>query len=160
MATEIPEEWASLKAQGTGLWRVSSPAQDAALVAEAERIPFLSARNLKAATGFSGQKDTIISRLRAAGLRARSAAVKELLIDQHKLYRLAFAESNGDRKWNRVIFTDESTFTSANDGPVLVYRPQESITTHSICLPANVVVMCLCTVAAGSPMKGLEFSII
>ena len=42
--------------RGTGLWRVSSPAQDAALVAEAQRNPFLSARDLKAATGFPGQK--------------------------------------------------------------------------------------------------------
>jgi len=104
--------------KGTGLWHVSSPAQDATFVAKAERNPFFSARDLKAATGFPGQKYTIISRLRAAGLRARHAAVKELLTDEHKLYRLAFAENNVDRKWDRVIFTDESTFTSANDGPV------------------------------------------
>jgi len=110
--------------KGTGLWRVSSPAQDAALVAEPEGNPFFSARDLKAATGFPGQKDTIISRLRAAGLRARHAAVMELLTDEYKLYRIAFAESNVNRKWDKVIFTDESTFTSANDGPVLVYRPQ------------------------------------
>ena len=50
--------------------------------------------------------------------------MNELLIHEHKLYRSAFAESNVDRKWDTVIFTDESTFTSANDGPVLVYRPQ------------------------------------
>jgi len=110
--------------KGTRLWRVSSPAQDAALVAEAERNSFFSASDLKAATGFPGQKDTIISRLRAAGLRTRHAAVKELLTDEHKLYRLAFAESNVDHKWDRVLFTDESTFTAANDGPVLAYRPQ------------------------------------
>ena len=42
--------------KGTGLWRISSPAQDAALVAEAEKNPFFSARDLKAATGFPGQK--------------------------------------------------------------------------------------------------------
>ena len=78
--------------KGTWLWRVSSPAQDAALVAEADRNPFFSASDLKAATGFPGQKDTIISRLRAAGLRTRHAAVKELLTDEHKLHRLAFAE--------------------------------------------------------------------
>jgi transposase-like protein len=42
---------------GTGLWRVSSPAQDVALVAEAQRNPFVSARVLKAATGFPGQKN-------------------------------------------------------------------------------------------------------
>ena len=110
--------------KGTGLWRVSSPAQDAALVAEAARNPFFSASDLKAVTGFPGQKNRIISRLRAAGLRARHAALKELLTDEHKLYRLASAESNVDRKWDRFIFTEESTFTSANDGPVLVYRPQ------------------------------------
>ena len=86
------------KRKGTGLWRVSSPAQDATLVAEAERNTFFSARDLKAATGFSGQKDTIIWRLRAAGLRAQDVVVKELLTDEHKLYRLGFAESNVDRK--------------------------------------------------------------
>jgi len=50
--------------------------------------------------------------------------VKKVLTDEHKLYRLAFAESKVDRKWDRVIFSDESKFKSANDGPVLVYRPQ------------------------------------
>jgi transposase-like protein len=43
--------------RGTGLWRVSDPAQDDALVAEAQRNPFVSARDLKAATGFPGQKN-------------------------------------------------------------------------------------------------------
>jgi hypothetical protein len=82
---------------GTGLWRISSPAQDAALVAKAERNPFFGARNLKAATGFPGQKDTVILRLQAAGLRTRHAAVKELLTKEHKLYRFAYAESNVDQ---------------------------------------------------------------
>jgi transposase-like protein len=65
------------RCNGTGLWHVSSPAQDTALVAEAERNPFFSARDLKAATGFPGQNDAIISRLKEAGLRARLAAVKD-----------------------------------------------------------------------------------
>jgi hypothetical protein len=56
---------------------------ESALAAKAERNPFFSARDLKAATGFPGQKDTIIPRLKAAGLRARHAAVKELLTDEH-----------------------------------------------------------------------------
>ena len=42
--------------KGTGLWRVFSPAQDATLVAEAEGNPFFSARDLKAAIGFPGQR--------------------------------------------------------------------------------------------------------
>jgi len=135
----------------TGLWRISSPAQDAAFVAEAERNPFFSARDLKAATGFSGQKDAIISRLKAAGLRARHAAVKELLTDEHELYRSAFAESNVDRKWDRVIFTDKSTFSSANDGPVLVYRPQgECYNPQYVYLQTQWPCVC--------PLLGLEFS--
>jgi len=91
------------RCKGTGLWRVSSPAQDAALVAEAERNPFFCARDLKVSTGFPGQRNMIISRLKAAGFMARHAAVKELLTDKHKLYCFAFAESNVDRKWDTHI---------------------------------------------------------
>jgi hypothetical protein len=29
-----------------------------------------------------------------------------------------------DRDWGNVIFSDESVFSSANDGPVRMYRPQ------------------------------------
>ena len=50
--------------------------------------------------------------------------MREVLTDEHQLYRFALAESNVDRKWDRVIFTDESTFSSTSDGLVLVYRPQ------------------------------------
>jgi hypothetical protein len=106
------------------LWRVYSSAQDAALVAEAQRNPFFTARDLKAATSFPGHKRTVISRLKEAGLRARHAAVKELLTDDNKLYRLAFAESNVARPWDRVMSSDEATFSSASDEPVLVYRPR------------------------------------
>ena len=73
---------------------------------------------------FLDKKTTLISRLKEAGLRARHVAVKEILTGEHKLYGLAFAESNVDRKWDRIIFYDGSAFSSANDGPVLVYRPR------------------------------------
>ena len=99
---------------GTGLRRVSRPAQDAALVAEAQKNPFVSARDLP------GPKITLISRLKEACLRARHAAVKEHLNDEYKLYRLAFAENNVDSKWYTVIFSDKCIFSSASDGPVLV----------------------------------------
>jgi transposase len=36
------------RCRGSGLWRISSPAQDAVKVAEAQRNPFASARELKA----------------------------------------------------------------------------------------------------------------
>jgi hypothetical protein len=89
--------------RGTGLWCVSSPAQDVVLVAEAQRNPFISVRDLKAATGFPGQKNILILKLKEAGLKAQHAAVKELLTDEHKLYHLAIAESNVDRKWESHI---------------------------------------------------------
>jgi hypothetical protein len=50
--------------------------------------------------------------------------VKAVLTDEHQLHRLAFSESSVERQWDRVMFSDESTFNSANDGPVLVYRPR------------------------------------
>ena len=105
-------------AEELGLRRVSSPAQDAASVAEAQRNPFISVGDLKAATGFPGQRTTLISRLKEAGLRAQHTVVKEILNDKHKLYRLAFTENSVDRKWDRVVLSYESTFSSANDGPV------------------------------------------
>jgi len=85
---------------------------------------FVSARYLKATTGFPGQKkNTFISRLKKESLRARNAEVKEILDEEYNLHCLTFAESNVDRKWDRVTFSDESTFNSTNDGRVLVYRP-------------------------------------
>ena len=86
--------------------------------------------------------------------------LKELLTEEHKLYHLAFAESSIDCKWDRVIFSDESTFNSANGGPVLFTDLGESSTTLSICLPAPTVVVCLFSDGAGSRMKGLECSIV
>jgi len=50
--------------KGTGLWHVSSPAHDAALIAKAERNPFFRARDLKAATGFLGQRTQLFQDLR------------------------------------------------------------------------------------------------
>jgi hypothetical protein len=74
---------------------------------------------------FLGKKRTVISRHKEACLRAQHTAVKEVLADNHKLYCLAFAETNVDHRWDRVIFFEESTFSSATDGLVLVYRPRE-----------------------------------
>ena len=82
---------------GAGLWRHFQSSSDDALVAEAERNPFFRTRDLKDATGFNRQKDTIISRLNA-GLSARHAAVRQLLTHEHKLHHFAFAESNVDCK--------------------------------------------------------------
>jgi hypothetical protein len=49
--------------------------------------------------------------------------VNDVLTNEHKLHCLAVAEGSVDLQWDRVTFSDESTFSSANYGPVLVYRP-------------------------------------
>jgi hypothetical protein len=49
--------------------------------------------------------------------------MKVLLTDEHELYGSAFAESNVDCQWDRVTFSDISTYNSANDKHILVYRP-------------------------------------
>lgn len=109
---------------GTGLVKVSTPEQDQALVDTCRQNPFMASRQLQITTQFPGSCRTVRRRLRAEGLHARRAAIKEDLTENHKVDRLAFAEANIDRVWNRVIFTDEKVFSSSNDGPRLVYRPE------------------------------------
>ena len=55
---------------GTGLWRVSSPTENAALGYEAQTSIFISTKQIKAVTNFHEQKSKAISRLKEAGQRA------------------------------------------------------------------------------------------
>jgi hypothetical protein len=103
-----------------GFWCVLSQAEEARLVDEARENPFLKSVQLKRNTAFPGCLRTV----RKAGLRSRSTAVKEKLSEENRLYWLVFAEDNVDRDYGNVIFSDESVFSSASDGPVNVYRPQ------------------------------------
>ena len=49
--------------------------------------------------------------------------MKEILNVEHRRHRLEFAIENIiDRDWEKIIFSDEVTFSTANDGPRLVYR--------------------------------------
>jgi hypothetical protein len=112
------------RCRGTGLWHVSSSAQDAVLVAKAQRNPFTSARERNTTTNFLGQKSMVILRLKEVGRRAWHAAVKTVLTSERQLYCLAFAESSVVCQWIRVIFADKSTFSSACNELVLVYRPE------------------------------------
>ena len=79
---------------------------------------------LRLLLAFLDRKNHAYFEIKEAGLRAQHAAVKELFTDEHKRYCLTFAERNVDRKWDRVMFSDESTFSLENDGPVLVYIPR------------------------------------
>ncbi|PSN38921.1 hypothetical protein C0J52_11866 [Blattella germanica] len=96
----------------------------AALVAEAVRNSFQSASAIRTNSQFPGSTRTALRRLKDEKLFARIAANKELLKDEHKLFRLAFSEENTNRNWNRLIFSDDVTFSSTNGGKVIVYRPR------------------------------------
>jgi len=109
---------------GSGLIRVSSEAQDAELVYQAMENPFFNSTELRRVSHFPGCSRTVRNRLKDAGIRSRRAAVKERLTEENRLYRLAFAEGNLHRNWENVIFSDEAVFSSANAGPVRVYRPR------------------------------------
>jgi hypothetical protein len=87
---------------------------------QSSKNPFTSARKLKAATSFCGKKCTVILRLREAGLRAQHSAVKDVLTNEHKFFHVACAENNVDCKCDRDILSDESTFSSSNDGLILL----------------------------------------
>jgi hypothetical protein len=58
---------------------VSSHTEDARLVDEARENPFLNSVQLKRNTAFPGCPRTVRNRMTEAGLRSRSAAVKEKL---------------------------------------------------------------------------------
>jgi hypothetical protein len=66
-------------------------------VDEARVNPFLNSVQLKRNIAIPGCPRTVRNRMTEAGLRSRSTAVKENLKEQHRFYRLAFAEDNVDR---------------------------------------------------------------
>lgn len=108
---------------GTGLWRVSTNAEDNRLLAEARARPFLNSLQLQRSAFFPGSRCTVLNRLKDAGLTSRRAAKKQKLTDEQRIYRLAYAEENLNREWGNVIFSDECVFSSGNDGPIRVFRP-------------------------------------
>jgi transposase-like protein len=103
---------------GMEFWCLSSQAEDAQLEDEARENPFLNSVQLKRNTASPACPRTVRNRMTEAGLRSRSAAVKEKLSEEHRLYQLAFGEDNVDCDWGNVISFNESAFSSANDGPV------------------------------------------
>jgi hypothetical protein len=90
--------------------------------------------------------------------------VKDVLTNEHKLYRPTFAEGSVDHQWDRVVFCDKSAFNSANERLDLVYRLLGECYNSQYVQPPHAVVVCVCVcvfiVEVGSPMKGLEYSII
>lgn len=68
---------------------------------------------------------TINRRLIEAGIKSNIAAVKDILTDDHRAGRLAFARRYVNQPidfWRRVIFTDEKSWSSTSHGRVRVRR--------------------------------------
>ncbi|KAH8026114.1 hypothetical protein HPB51_016124 [Rhipicephalus microplus] len=84
-------------------------------VAAAVRNPFLPAPAIREDLDFDVSDTTVRRRLHTAGLRSRVAAQKPLLTAAHKGARREFAEFHEawtPEEWSRVIFLDESTFST------------------------------------------------
>ena len=58
--------------------KISTPEQDARLVAEVERNPFYTAASVKAVVNFPGHEETVRNHLRAANLRSQCAIPREV----------------------------------------------------------------------------------
>ncbi|KAJ4427089.1 hypothetical protein ANN_24704 [Periplaneta americana] len=86
---------------GSGKRRVSTRAQDAVLVTEVEVNPHQSASSITVNAHFPGSSHTVMRHLRDVGRYPRVAVIKGCITDDHRLFRLAFAEENVNFDWNK-----------------------------------------------------------
>ncbi len=110
--------------------RVTTPAEDRTIVEAAEGgVALRHAADLKQQLQLAASTTTIRRRLREAGLRSRVAAKKELLTPAHRAARLHFAQEYAEKGldfWSRVVFSDEKTFRSSDQGRVRVWRRENT----------------------------------
>ncbi|KAH7944131.1 hypothetical protein HPB52_016367 [Rhipicephalus sanguineus] len=110
--------------------------EDALIVAAVVDNPFQCARQVREQLDVDASLATVRRRLRSAVLRNSVAARKPVLTASNKKSRLQFAEAHVSwmaDDWGRVIFSDESTFTTRQDQRMRVWRTRG--TRHE---PANV----------------------
>ncbi len=70
-------------------------------------------------------KQSISRRLSNAGIHSRIAAIKDILSDEHRAFRLHFARRYVNYSlefWRWVVFTDEKSWSSASHGEIRVRR--------------------------------------
>ncbi|KAK8783000.1 hypothetical protein V5799_015659 [Amblyomma americanum] len=94
--------------------RATTEEEDQLIIAAVADDPFQTANEIMENTGVNAHPATVRNRLKEAGLHSRVAAQKPFLNSTHKTKRLQFAEhaSWTSEEWKRVIFTDESTFST------------------------------------------------
>ncbi|KAH6947152.1 hypothetical protein HPB50_017225 [Hyalomma asiaticum] len=95
-----------------------------AIVAAVADNPRCSAQEIKVNLGLKASKSTV--KRRQAGLKSRTAEQKVLLRTDNKDKRLQFAQRHAgsiEQDWKKVMFTDESTFTTCWEQKTRIRRP-------------------------------------
>lgn len=125
-----------IRKAGSGPPKISTEDEDRRLLNYLRDHPFETAIKAKEETNFPGSANTARDRVRNSDIRSRCAANKIFLTERNKQGRLEFAHEylNENNFWETVIFSDEKTFQSCNNGRIRVYRPSgmryDEIYTH------------------------------
>lgn len=110
----------------SGRPRVTTPDEDARLMAAVDNTPMKTMVDLTRELNLPCHPQTTRNRLHKSGIHCYVPARKPKLTDAHKEARLAFALEYlavDPTFWRNVIFTDEKTFTSVKAGARYCWRP-------------------------------------
>lgn len=107
----------------SGAPRKTTPEEDNVLQNLSNNSPFDSSTKLLTATNLAVCKQTVIARLREAGIYCRRPAHVVYFTEEHAQRRMDFAIQNLYFDWTDVVFSDEKTFRSNQNSKTLVYRP-------------------------------------
>lgn len=107
--------------------RLTTPEQNAALVAQVDEDPFLPVSHSVNLLDLQISERTAHRRLHKANVHCHYPARKIPLTDRHRDDRIAFAleqlNTASPEDWDRTIWTDEKVFCSADDRRHHVWRP-------------------------------------
>lgn len=120
------EEYGEIKRKpGSGRRKITTEDENTELVNFLREHPFKTAINAKEETNFPGSSRTARRRIRESDINNRCAANKIFLTEENKQRRVEFCRQylNENNLWERVIFSDEKSFQSCNNGKIRVYRP-------------------------------------
>lgn len=115
-----------LRIPGSGRPRITTANNDLELTNFLRENPFDTVVSARQETFFPASLKTARRRVRETELRNRCATNKIFLTDENKLQRVLFAQQYINEPaniWDNVVFSDEKTFQSCNNGHIRTYRP-------------------------------------